>query len=70
MNAVAPGMAMTEFSQSLPPERIEAVRNITPLRRLAKPEDVARLVVLLCTPLADILTGAELAADGGLAMPL
>jgi 3-oxoacyl-[acyl-carrier protein] reductase len=70
VNAVAPGMAMTEFSQSLPQERIEAVRNATPLRTLATPEDVARLVVLLCTPLANILTGAELAADGGLAMPL
>jgi 3-oxoacyl-[acyl-carrier protein] reductase len=70
VNAVAPGMAMTEFSHSLPPKRMEAVRNATPLRTLAEPEDVARLVVLLCTPLAGILTGAELAADGGLAMPL
>ena len=68
VNAVSPGMALTEFSQSLPEELRQAVAARTPLRRVATADDVARAVVLFCTPLADIITGANLAADGGLAV--
>jgi 3-oxoacyl-[acyl-carrier protein] reductase len=68
VNAVSPGMALTEFSKSLPEEHKEAVRLRTPLRRLATPEDVAGAVVFFCSPLADFITGANIAADGGLAV--
>lgn len=68
VNAVSPGMALTEFSEALPEELKEAVRNRTPLRRLATPDDVARAVVFFSSPLADFITGANLAADGGLAV--
>ena len=68
VNAVSPGMALTEFSQSLPEELKRAVAARTPLRRIATADDVARTVVLFCTPLADFITGANLAPDGGLAV--
>lgn len=68
VNAVSPGMALTEFSQSLPEDLRQAVAVRTPLRRVATADDVARAVVLFCTPLADFITGANLAADGGLAV--
>lgn len=68
VNAVSPGMALTEFSQNLPEDHKEAVRLRTPLRRLATPEDVAGAVVFFCSPLADFVTGANIAADGGLAV--
>ncbi len=68
VNAVSPGMALTEFSQSLPDSVKDAVRDRTPLRRLATPEDVARAVLFFASPLADFITGANLAADGGLAV--
>jgi 3-oxoacyl-[acyl-carrier protein] reductase len=68
VNAVSPGMTLTDFSEGLPGELKEAVAARTPLRRLATPDDVAGAVVLLCTPLADFLTGANLAPDGGLAV--
>ncbi|WP_395094856.1 SDR family NAD(P)-dependent oxidoreductase [Armatimonas sp.] len=68
VNAVSPGMALTEFSESLPESLKAAVAERTPLRRLATPEDVARAVLFFCSPLSDFITGANLAPDGGLAV--
>ena len=68
VNAVSPGLTLTEFSQSLPEAQKEAMRTRTPLRRLATAEDVARAVLFFCTPLADFITGANIAPDGGLAV--
>lgn len=68
VNAVSPGMTLTEFSESLPESLKTAVAGRTPLRRLATPDDVARAVVFFCSPLAAFVTGANLAPDGGLAV--
>lgn len=68
VNAVSPGMTLTEFSQSLPEAQQAAVRERTPLRRLATPDDVAKAVVFFCSPLADFVTGSNIAPDGGLAV--
>lgn len=68
VNAVSPGMALTEFSLSLPDDVKNAVAERTPLRRLATPEDVAKAVLFFASPLADFVTGANLAPDGGLAV--
>ena len=68
VNAVSPGMTLTEFSKSLPAAQQEAVAGRTPLRRLATPDDVARAVLFFCSPLSDFITGSNLAPDGGLAV--
>jgi 3-oxoacyl-[acyl-carrier protein] reductase len=68
VNAVSPGLTLTEFSLSLPESLKTAVTNRTPLRRLATSEDVAKAVVFFCSPLADFITGANIAPDGGLAV--
>jgi 3-oxoacyl-[acyl-carrier protein] reductase len=68
VNAVSPGMTLTAFSQTLLDEQKESVTRQTPLRRLATPDDVARAVVFFCSPLADFITGANIAPDGGLAV--
>jgi 3-oxoacyl-[acyl-carrier protein] reductase len=68
VNAVSPGMTLTDFSESLPAALKDEVAARTPLRRLATPDDVARAVVFFCTPLAAFVTGANLAPDGGLAV--
>jgi len=36
-----------------------------PLGRLAQPEEIAAVVVFLCSPLASYVTGAAWSADGG-----
>jgi 3-hydroxybutyrate dehydrogenase len=37
----------------------------TAIKRLITPEEVAELVAYLCTPAADLITGASIALDGG-----
>ena len=68
VNVVSPGMTLTEYSQSLPEDLKQRVSERTPLRRLATPEDVARIVLFYASPLADFLTGANLIPDGGFAV--
>jgi 3-oxoacyl-[acyl-carrier protein] reductase len=68
VNAVSPGVTMTDFSKTLPPAVLEQVTGQTPLRRLATAADVARAVLYFASPLADFVTGANLSPDGGLAI--
>ena len=68
VNMVSPGMTLTEYSQGLPEKAKDAVQRQTPLRRLATPEDVAKVVLFYASPLADFVSGANIAPDGGLAI--
>lgn len=68
VNAVSPGMTLTQFSEGLPAALKSEVAARTPLRRLATSDDVAGAVVFFCSPLAGFVTGANLAPDGGLAI--
>jgi 3-oxoacyl-[acyl-carrier protein] reductase len=68
VNAVSPGMTMTEFSSSLPEEERTRVARLTPLRRVAEPDDVARVVLFFASDLSGFVTGSHLAPDGGLAV--
>lgn len=67
VNAVAPG----QIDESLPvierydPTFGERYRNRAPLKALVKRKDIARLIVKLCTPCFDCVTGITLRADGG-----
>jgi NAD(P)-dependent dehydrogenase (short-subunit alcohol dehydrogenase family) len=67
VNAIAPTWVETDFIKSLmaQPELIEKIKGITPLGRLAKPEDIVGAVVFLCSPCASMVTGHTLAVDGG-----
>jgi 3(or 17)beta-hydroxysteroid dehydrogenase len=47
-------------------EAREEIRNETPMRRLAHPEEVARAIIFLASDEASFITGAELLVDGGL----
>lgn len=68
VNMVSPGMTLTEYSQSLPTALQQSVARQTPLRRLATPDDVANVVLFFASPLADFVTAANIAPDGGLAL--
>lgn len=71
VNAVAPGMVLTEALEHFATFRdggeslIEEVRASTPAGRLCTPTDVADLVTFLCTPAAAMLCGQTLTLDGG-----
>src|SRR5688572_11421899 len=68
-NVIHPGWIETELNReylwSDPTLRERVVRQI-PLRRTGLPEDVAGVVVWLCTDAAAYVNGASLAVDGGL----
>ncbi|MBN1231279.1 MAG: SDR family oxidoreductase [Anaerolineales bacterium] len=67
-NMVSPGITETEMMASMPPrmKKVQAMQN--PLRRLAEPEDIARAVYFLCSPLGDYVNGADLPVSGGSVM--
>ena len=65
VNAVAPGMVMTEMAENLPPDFRERALAETLVGRLAKPEDVAHGVLFLLSDAASMITGEVLRIDGG-----
>ena len=67
VNAVAPTWADTGFIAALKekPELMERIRQVTPLGRLAQPQDVANAILFLASPAAAMVTGHVLAVDGG-----
>lgn len=68
VNAVAPGYVRTELLETLPEDVIERAKKDSVLGRLAEPEDVANVVVFLCTPEARHITGQVIFVDGGLSI--
>ncbi len=61
VNAIAPGEIETAI---LSPGTEKLVEEI-PLRRLGKPEEVARTIYYLCTPESSYVTGVEIEINGG-----
>ena len=67
VNAVAPGMVRTKFSEPFwsNSEIYEQIVKTIPLGRIAEPADVAGTVLFLCSEAADFITGQTLMVDGG-----
>lgn len=68
VNAVAPGFVDTDMTEKLTPQQREALMNIIPMKRTAKPEEIASVVVFLAGPGAGYITGQVLCVDGGIVM--
>jgi len=64
-NAIAPGVIDTAMAATIPETvRAEMLKQI-PLARLGAPQDVANVVLFLCSPLAGYVTGQTLEVNGG-----
>jgi len=68
VNAVAPGFIETDMTDALKPEQREAAMKQIPLGRFGAAEDVARVVVFLCSEDAAYVQGEVITVDGGLFM--
>jgi 3-oxoacyl-[acyl-carrier protein] reductase len=68
VNAVAPGMIETDMSQVVRGIAGEQIKNFIPLKRIGKPEEVARVVAFLASDEAAYITGQVLRVDGGLSL--
>lgn len=66
--SVSPGVIETEMvlkAGKEHPERMEMIRQATPLKRYGKPEDIANLVHFLISDEACFITGTDILIDGG-----
>lgn len=69
VNCVAPGLVYpTDASRATREDVKEAIVAQTPLRRIARPEDVAGPVLFLASDWSRFMTGQVLVVDGGLVM--
>lgn len=72
VNAVAPGLVWTAQStdpvNSVGPEGLDKLTDSIPLRRVAKPEEMADFLVMLASPAAGYMTGQTVVFDGGITL--
>lgn len=66
VNAVAPGITNTDMVKNLPEKMIDPLINMIPLRRIGKPEDLAKAFVFLASDQADFVSGEVLYVDGAM----
>ena len=68
VNAVAPGMMVTDMAQDALAEDEQRYIDRTPLGRIADPSEVANVVVFLASERASYMTGATVDVTGGMLM--
>jgi 2-hydroxycyclohexanecarboxyl-CoA dehydrogenase len=68
VNCVCPGPTDTPLMAAVPDKIKEAFARVTPMRRLAKPAEVANAILFFAGPQSDFVTGQVLSVSGGLTM--
>ena len=68
VNCVAPGFVPTDLTADLPEDLLQKAIEVTPLRRMGQPEEIAYAVAFLASDEASFITGETLTVDGGLVM--
>jgi len=65
INCIAPGVLDTDLIRNLPPERVKALCDQIPLKRVGKPEEVAAFIAFLASDECSYCTGATFDVNGG-----
>ena len=66
VNAICPGLIDTQMArETTTPEELQRFLDSFPIQRLGSPEEIAHLVVFLCSEEAAYITGASLDINGG-----
>jgi NAD(P)-dependent dehydrogenase (short-subunit alcohol dehydrogenase family) len=68
VNAVAPGTARTDMMverMAVNPKMEKALADVSPMRRIAEPTEIADAVVWLCSDEASFVNGHTMSIDGG-----
>jgi hypothetical protein len=66
VNAVLPSASETDLTSAWPPATKERIAQSNPMKRLARPEDVAAVCVFLASDAAGYVNGAQIPVDGGM----
>ena len=66
VNCVAPGFVATDMVDAMNPKVVDAAKSMIPMRRLADPIEIAKVVHFLASDDASYVTGQQLVVDGGL----
>jgi 3-oxoacyl-[acyl-carrier protein] reductase len=75
VNAIAPGLAMTNFyggegAPKLPPQMRQSSENpMAPTRKITTTRDIANAVLFLVSDMSGNITGQTISVDGGQTMP-
>ena len=64
VNAVAPGVTLTDMMKNVPDNVIEPIIKEIPLGRIGTPEDIANAFLFLASDMASYITGVILSVDG------
>ena len=64
VNAVAPGVTLTDMMKNVPDSVIEPIIKEIPLGRIGTPEDIANAFLFLASDMASYITGVILSVDG------
>ena len=68
VNAIEPGVIMTDMCAAFDEETLRALADEAPMCRLGTPEDVAELAHFLASDKASFITGQIIGVDGGFAL--
>ncbi|MBL0712996.1 MAG: 3-oxoacyl-ACP reductase FabG [Desulfosarcina sp.] len=63
VNTVAPGLIKTEMIKDVP---VAMLKQVIPMSRVGRPEEVARVVRFLCSEDASYITGQGIGVNGGM----
>lgn len=66
VNAIAPGYIMTDILKTVPQDLLDSFANMTMLKRLGQPEEIAKSAVFLASDDASYITGQVLHVNGGM----
>ena len=66
VNAITPGYVATKMVMAIREDILQSIVDTVPMKRLAKPEEIAGLAVYLASDLAGFITGATMNINGGL----
>lgn len=69
VNCVCPGQVDTPLTRQFPADKVAALTQAIPLKRMATATEVANVVVFLASDAASYITGATVPVNGGMLMP-
>jgi 3-oxoacyl-[acyl-carrier protein] reductase len=66
VNAIAPGYVMTDILKTVPEELLKEFAQMTMLKRLGQPDEIAKVALFLASDDASYITGQTISVNGGM----